>query len=181
MTIYVATCPPPEGGVLGFMGAMDRAPGEATCAAMLDSARRAARMVPDIDVVSYAFSDPGVGLVRRFPEIEPDRDAEASHHSLYRVVLTPPRSSRTTTTGGSYVSTSMEFEVTEVATEKVLGRSTLVPVSAGRLGADQLVSRLIAGLKGNRCEVLNKWSLSGIAHKAASGKSCDTYTLWPVD
>ncbi|MGY3231582.1 hypothetical protein ACVWWJ_003066 [Luteibacter sp. HA06] len=171
-TIYVPDCPLNDEGFLGFMGAMDRAMGESACRAMLLAlADKAQGMSGEVNFVTYK-----VDLKAPKP-VEPDKTAEASVHSRYRVILSPAQSSRVYQDHISYVAANQAFSVIDTATATVVGRGSVKASPGGMPGATDAAATLLAGLRGNRCELLNALSARTAFH-ALHAPKCTTFALY---
>jgi hypothetical protein len=174
-TIYVPDCPLDDDGFLGFVGAMDRAMGESACrqmgAALITKAQG---MDGKVNFVNYK-----VDLKAPKP-VEPDKGVEASIGSRYRVVLPPARSNRVYQDHVSYVAANQSFSVFDTATGTLVGRGSVKASPGGVPGATSAAETLLAGLRGNRCEVLNAFSARTAFH-ALSAPKCTTFALYPVN
>ena len=174
-TIYVPDCPLDDDGFLGFVGAMDRAMGESACRAMASALRvKAQGMDGKVNFVGYK-----VDLKAPKP-VEPDTGVEASIGSRYRVVLPPARSNRVYQDHLSYVAANQSFSVFDTATGTLVGRGSVKASPGGVPGATSAAETLLAGLRGNRCELLNAFSARTAFH-ALSAPKCTTFALYPVN
>lgn len=175
-TVYVAECPHDE----GVFGALDRAPGAEVCASMRSAMDQEARAFGDaVRVVTYKPT-PGAP---RFT-LTPDAEAEAANHSRYRVVMMAAWSSRQNApvAGGTLTTLgiSQPFAVVDIVSGSNVGQANLSPAQGGENGASEMARKLLAGLRGHRCEVLNRWSFAGAVHNSFGGQTCETYTLRPL-
>lgn len=171
-TIYVPDCPT-ESGFLGFLGGADAAPGVATCRAMHDALVTDLRHVVDrVKLVDYKVAKDA----ERFA-VEPDKAAEASIGSKYRIVLMPAMSSRVRSGYMEYVATSMAVGVFDAGSGEQIGDAGFHTNNAGLAGAEEMTRLLAKGLAGPRCEVLNIYSLRTATHK---GPECTSFILHPM-
>lgn len=173
-TFYVSDCPEH----VGFIGSRDVAMGQSVCAGMLAALRDSSRRLGGgVNIISYS-----VGTKDAPKPFEPDKAAEAANGSRYRVILTPAYSYRayeTTAPGArtqaTWVEASQPFAIEDVVTGK-RGRAT-VPATPGALpGSTLAANAIVEGMRGPRCEALNKFSIRAPMKAMQIGK-CATFAL----
>lgn len=176
-TIYVPDCPSAE-SLLEALVSSDKAMGVSVCHEM-DKALHAAASGFDGKVTFVLYS---VGTKDAPRTFEPDKAAEASIQSRYRVILSPASSQRVYKDAGgtkgfhySEVEASQTLSVVEIDTGK-RGWATIAPLNGSQSGADTAAAAIMGGLRGPRCEVLNAFSFRASVHAVAVG-TCKTFAL----
>lgn len=181
-TIYLPTCPPNEHtGLFDSRAAQDFEFGRRSCEAMgLVLTRELEPLFDKVRIVQYTPSKEA----DRFA-VEPDKATEAANGSRYRIVLMPAYASRTRTPGVQQygkvekeVSTWLDFAVFSTATGQQIGTASLYSMNGGPAGAQEIGHLIALGVKGPRCQALNKYSMRAFSH-AFDG--CQSFALYPVD
>jgi hypothetical protein len=180
MAIYLLPCTEDKKGFLGFMGAADRAPGEATCSLMWTSLQRQVAAMKGRHVLLH------VGKEIDASNFEPDLAAEKELGAAYRVILTPPRSYRTGQSDGGggrmeWVQTEMQARFVSIADGKELGTVSLNGRSSPVDMANDFSSRIVKGIEGPRCQPINGYSIKATLKNAFSKGNCDSLTLRAVN
>jgi hypothetical protein len=181
-TIYLPTCPPNEHtGLFDSRAAQDFEFGHGNCEAMgLVLTRELAPVFDKVRIVQYTPSRDA----DRFA-VKPDKATEAAIGSRYRIVLLPAYASRTRTPGVQQygkvekeVSTWVDFAVFSTATGQRIGEASLYSMNGAPSGAQEIGHLIALGVKGPRCQALNKYSMRAFSH-AFDG--CQSFALYPVD
>jgi hypothetical protein len=174
--IYLLPCAEDKKGFLGFLGAADRAPGEATCSLMWMALQRQVAGMKGRHVLLHVEKESDAS------NFEPDLAAEKDVGAAYRVILTPPKSYRTGQSDGGggrmeWVQTSMQARFVSIADGKDLGKVWLNGRSSPIDMANDFSSRIVKGIEGPRCQPVNGYSIKATFKNAFSKGGCDSLTL----